>query len=82
MSSVRKVLFPLVVAIGLGPLFQVGDDQCGPEWCPANMRCQAPLIALQAAMPIKDMATSTATFYFLKYLPSLHSYSIDCDKDL
>ncbi len=27
---------------------------------------QVPLIALQAAMPIKDMATSTSTFGFLR----------------
>jgi len=28
---------------------------------------QTPLIALQAAMPLKDMATSTGAFGFLRY---------------
>lgn len=28
---------------------------------------EVPLIALQAAMPMKDMATSTGTFGFLRY---------------
>jgi hypothetical protein len=31
------------------------------------IRFQIPLIALQAAMPLKDMATSTGTFGFLRY---------------
>lgn len=36
-----------------------------------------PLIALQAAMPIKDMATSTATFGFLRYVEGLdNSYAV------
>lgn len=30
------------------------------------IRFQIPLIALQAAMPLKDMATSTGTFGFLR----------------
>lgn len=30
---------------------------------------QSPLIGLQAAMPLKDMATSTATFGFIRYVP-------------
>jgi hypothetical protein len=28
---------------------------------------QSPLIALQAAMPLKDMATTTGVFEFLRY---------------
>ncbi|KAI0293081.1 major facilitator superfamily domain-containing protein [Russula brevipes] len=47
-NTAKKVLYPLVTALGTGCLFQV------------------PLIALQAAMPIKDMATSTGTFGFLR----------------
>ncbi|KAI9508296.1 MFS amino acid permease [Russula earlei] len=47
-DTAKKVLYPLVTALGVGCLFQV------------------PLIALQAAMPVKDMATSTSTFGFLR----------------
>ncbi|KAJ7709772.1 MFS general substrate transporter [Mycena rosella] len=49
-SVVKKVLYPLVSALGVGCLFQT------------------PLIGLQAAMPIKDMATSTATYGFIRTL--------------
>jgi EmrB/QacA subfamily drug resistance transporter len=37
---------------------------------------QTPLIALQAAMPIKDMATSTATFAFLRMMGGTVGISI------
>ncbi|KAH9998106.1 MFS general substrate transporter [Russula compacta] len=47
-STAKKVLYPLVAALGIGCLFQT------------------PLVALQAAMPIKDMATSTGAFGFLR----------------
>ena len=33
---------------------------------------QTPLIGLQAAMPIKDMATSTSTFGFIRWVTHLH----------
>ncbi|KZP12598.1 MFS general substrate transporter [Athelia psychrophila] len=49
-STVVKVFWPLIAALGVGCLFQV------------------PLIALQAAMPLKDMATSTGTYGFLRTL--------------
>ncbi|KAF7973419.1 hypothetical protein HWV62_15227 [Athelia sp. TMB] len=49
-STVVKVFWPLIAALGVGCLFQT------------------PLIALQAAMPLKDMATSTGTFGFLRTL--------------
>ncbi|GAA6030021.1 hypothetical protein JCM8097_009218 [Rhodosporidiobolus ruineniae] len=42
-SLAKQVLYLLVAALGIGPLFQL------------------PYIALQASMPVKDMATSTAT---------------------
>jgi len=57
-STVKRVFFPLVAAIGLGTLFQT------------------PLIALQAAMPMRDMATSTATFLFLRTLGGTVGISI------
>jgi hypothetical protein len=37
---------------------------------------QAPLLALQAAMPVKDMATSTATFGLLRTLGGTVGISI------
>ncbi|KAF8798178.1 MFS general substrate transporter [Phlegmacium glaucopus] len=57
-STAKKVLFPLVAAIGLGTMFQT------------------PLIGLQAAMPLKDMATSTATFGLLRTLGGTVGISI------
>jgi hypothetical protein len=57
-TTVEKVWYPLVAAIGLGSLFQT------------------PLIGLQAAMPIKDMATSTSTFGFLRILGATVGISI------
>jgi hypothetical protein len=69
-GSVRKVLFPLVAGLGSGTVFQVGDTTL-TCMMPANIYFQTPLVALQAAMPIKDMATSTATFAFLRYIPWL-----------
>jgi EmrB/QacA subfamily drug resistance transporter len=47
-NMAKKVLYPLVAALGIGSIFQT------------------PLIALQAAMPLKDMATSTGAFGFLR----------------
>jgi len=47
-NTAEKVLYPLIVAAGIGCLFQ-------PQ-----------LIALQAAMPLKDMATSTGAFVFIR----------------
>ena len=46
--SARQEVFPLIAALGLGPLVQV------------------PLLALQAAMPIKDMATASSALIFLR----------------
>ncbi|XP_006457967.1 hypothetical protein AGABI2DRAFT_199095 [Agaricus bisporus var. bisporus H97] len=57
-STAVKEIFPLITALGLGPLFQV------------------PLIALQAAMPLKDMAASTSTFGFLRSLGGTVGISI------
>jgi hypothetical protein len=57
-SSVVKVIYPLITALGLGALFQT------------------PLIAIQAAMPIKDMATSTGTFGFIRTLGGTVGISI------
>ena len=37
---------------------------------------QIPLIALQAAMPLKDMATSTATYVFVRQLGGTVGVSI------
>ncbi|KIM48915.1 hypothetical protein M413DRAFT_438091 [Hebeloma cylindrosporum] len=57
-TTVEKVFYPLIAAIGLGSLFQT------------------PLIGLQAAMPIKDMATSTSTFGFIRSLGATVGISI------
>jgi MFS family permease len=57
-SIAKRVVYPLIAGIGLGPLFQV------------------PMVALQAAMPIKDMATSVATYSFLRTMGSTVGVSI------
>lgn len=66
------MLYPFVCSIGLGCLFQVGVAirVILPVY-PSSL--QAPLIGLQAAMPLKDMATSTSTFGLLRYGPSSSS---------
>lgn len=71
-SAVVKVIFPLIPAIGLGALFQVsplmlcGDGGSGLSVAYRIFFLQTPLIGLQAAMPIKDMATSTGTYGFIR----------------
>ncbi|KAJ7249117.1 major facilitator superfamily domain-containing protein [Mycena haematopus] len=50
-GAAKEAVYPLVAALGVGCLFQV---------------IFAPLIGLQAAMPLKDMATSTSTFGFIR----------------
>ena len=52
----------------MGTLFQVRDTMLQPARDRLTIYSQTPLIALQAAMPMKDMATSTATFFFLRYI--------------
>ncbi|GAA6054990.1 hypothetical protein JCM3770_000481 [Rhodotorula araucariae] len=47
-SRAKQMLYLLVSAVGIGPLFQL------------------PLLHLQAAMPVKDLATSTATLALLR----------------
>ncbi|GAA5873312.1 hypothetical protein JCM3774_005938 [Rhodotorula dairenensis] len=47
-SRAKQILYLLVAAIGIGPLFQL------------------PMLHLQASMPQKDMATSTATLALLR----------------
>lgn len=47
-SRAKQILYLLVAAIGVGPLFQL------------------PMLHLQASMPQKDMATSTATLALLR----------------
>ena len=69
-----KVVYPLVAAVGLGCLFQVCVKVASllRFWA---YHVQTPLIGLQAAMPIKDMATSTSTFGFIRqvFLTACHS---------
>lgn len=57
-SEAQKVIYLLIAAAGVGPIFQV------------------PLVALQASMPIADMATSTATYGFIRSLGGTTSISI------
>ncbi|KIJ68900.1 hypothetical protein HYDPIDRAFT_164633 [Hydnomerulius pinastri MD-312] len=46
-STAEQEVYPLIVALGIGPFFQIS------------------LIAIQAAMPLKDMTTSTGGLMFL-----------------
>jgi hypothetical protein len=62
----KKELYPFVAALGIGCLFQVWPLTVAHS---NSLICsQTPLIALQAAMPLKDMATSTGAFGFLRYV--------------
>ncbi|GAA5863355.1 hypothetical protein JCM1840_007499 [Sporobolomyces johnsonii] len=49
-NQAKQVLYLLVAALGIGPLFQ------------------APYIAMQSAMPVKEMATSTATVALIRQI--------------
>ena len=62
----EKVLYSFIIAAGNGGLFQVCDNLA--HFKVLHCFFQPPLTALQAAMPLKDMATSTGTFGFLKYV--------------
>lgn len=65
----EKIIFPFIAAIGLGCMFQVFFfDHLLADQALISSYYQAPLVGLQAAMPVKDMATSTATFGFLRTL--------------
>jgi hypothetical protein len=75
-----KVVYPLVAAVGLGCLFQVCAEVAWLLRLWAH-HVQTPLIGLQAAMPIKDMATSTSTFGFIRqvFLPACYTrYKLNC----
>jgi MFS family permease len=54
----KRVGYPLIAGIGLGPLFEV------------------PMIAMQAAMPIKHMATSVAAYSFIRTMGSTVGVSV------
>jgi len=57
----------MIAAIGLGGLFQVRCRwEDGPVSDVFDVRFQVPVVALQAAMPLKDMATTTSTFGFIR----------------
>jgi hypothetical protein len=74
-SSVAvKVVYPLITAIGIGCLFQVRF--LSPHYSSYLFSHQTPLIALQAAMPLKDMATSTGAFGFIRTMGGTIGISI------
>ncbi|OSX65017.1 hypothetical protein POSPLADRAFT_1167168 [Postia placenta MAD-698-R-SB12] len=65
-----------VFTLGMGLMIMLKESSSTavkeilPLICALGLGClfQTPLIGLQAAMPLKDMATSTATFGFLRLL--------------
>ncbi|KAF7294823.1 MFS domain-containing protein [Mycena indigotica] len=65
-GAAKEAIFPLIAALGVGCLCKlllwktVGKTNASIV--------QAPLIGLQAAMPLKDMATSTASYTFIRTL--------------
>ena len=63
--SAEQVILLLLASLGTGPLFQVSLYSQGLG-CVLNLNPQVPIIALQAAMPLKDMALSTGAFIFLR----------------
>ncbi|KAJ6502423.1 major facilitator superfamily domain-containing protein [Mycena sanguinolenta] len=63
-GAAKEAVYPLVAALGVG---------CLCKFAPLLLviyflkhRTQTPLIGLQAAMPLKDMATSTSTYGFIR----------------
>ncbi|KZT26422.1 MFS general substrate transporter [Neolentinus lepideus HHB14362 ss-1] len=64
--------------IGLDDTSTTAQQEVYPLIAGIGIGClfQAPLIALQAAMPLKDMATSTSTFMFLRTLGGTIGISI------
>ncbi|EJD04044.1 MFS general substrate transporter [Fomitiporia mediterranea MF3/22] len=65
-----------IMTLGYGLMIMLDDKSNGAERAlypliaavGTGCQFQIPLIALQAAMPLKDMATSTATFVFVRQL--------------
>ncbi|KAJ6547701.1 major facilitator superfamily domain-containing protein [Mycena capillaripes] len=69
-GTAREEVFPLIAAIGLGCLCACGLYPFAVLIYSVAffLTVQTPLIGLQAAMPIKDMATSTGTYGFIRQL--------------
>jgi len=73
-----------VMTLGFGLMFQLSNTSSLAEQVVyplitavgVGLLFQGPLIALQAAMPLKDMATSTATFGFIRQLGGTLGLSI------
>ncbi|EKM55449.1 uncharacterized protein PHACADRAFT_256078 [Phanerochaete carnosa HHB-10118-sp] len=74
----------VIIVLGYGLMIQLDDRSNAAEKvlylliAAVGIGClfQTPLIGLQAAMPLKDMATSTATFTFLRTLGGTVGISI------
>ncbi|KAH6918375.1 MFS amino acid permease [Coprinopsis sp. MPI-PUGE-AT-0042] len=73
-----------VFVLGLGLMIQLDGESTSAEKVLYTLVAaaglgalfQTPLIALQAAMPLKDMATSTSTFGFIRTLGATVSISV------
>ncbi|KAF8228465.1 MFS general substrate transporter [Tricholoma matsutake] len=73
--SLMQVAFA-IFTLGMGLMIQLtntsslAEKVLYPLVCSIGLGClfQVPLVGLQAAMPLKDMATSTSTFGFLRTL--------------
>jgi hypothetical protein len=71
-----------IFTLGMGLMYRldsfssIAEQVVYPLIAALGLGClfQVPLIGLQAAMPIKDMATSTSTFGFIRYL----HYALSC----
>jgi hypothetical protein len=61
----RKCFIPSWLLLALAVCSRYGDNLARLM---SLIYFQTPLVALQAAMPLKDMATSTAAFGFLRYV--------------
>ncbi|KAH7929620.1 MFS general substrate transporter [Leucogyrophana mollusca] len=62
-STAVQEIYPLISTLGIGCLYQASH-------------LRTPIIALQAAMPIKDMATSSGAFMFLRTVGGAVSIAI------
>ncbi|KDQ61019.1 hypothetical protein JAAARDRAFT_32018 [Jaapia argillacea MUCL 33604] len=86
LGSYRPILWVslAVMVLGFGLMIRMDDTSNGAEnelyplvaALGLGSLFQVPLIALQAAMPLKDMATSTSTFMFIRTLGGTIGISI------
>lgn len=75
--SAQKELYPLVAAIGIGPLFQIPYlAMVSRDFFCDEASCADPCLPQNAAMPISEMATATSTIGLIRSLGGTVGISI------